>query len=115
MKSFFTNTLKCKISPKFPRLLKKIIIWLLWTYKTLTIQVLYKQTTANIYGSIRMEFFFHYTCLPNGLSSAPCIFTKIMKPLFSKLRSDGHLFFISTILYLLGQIMAAVYVILSQL
>ena len=34
---------------------------------------------------------FQYTCLPNGLSSAPRIFTKIMKPIFAKLRSEGHL------------------------
>ena len=34
---------------------------------------------------------FQYTCLPNGLSSAPRIFTKITKPIFSVLRRKGHL------------------------
>ena len=34
---------------------------------------------------------YEYTCLPNGLSSAPRIFTKIMKPVFAKLRSEGHM------------------------
>ena len=32
---------------------------------------------------------FEYTCLPNGLSCAPRIFTKIMKPLYEKLRTKG--------------------------
>lgn len=32
---------------------------------------------------------YQYTCLPNGLTSAPRIFTKIMKPVFSKLRNEG--------------------------
>ena len=30
------------------------------------------------------------TCLPNGLSSAPRIFTKILKPVFSGLQKDGQ-------------------------
>ena len=30
---------------------------------------------------------YQYTCLPNGLSSAPRIFTKLMKPIYSALRS----------------------------
>lgn len=34
---------------------------------------------------------FQFTCLPNGLASAPRIFTKITKPLFSHLRKQGHL------------------------
>lgn len=33
---------------------------------------------------------YRYTCLPNGLSSAPRIFTKIMKPVLSSLRKKGH-------------------------
>lgn len=33
---------------------------------------------------------FQYTCLPNGISSAPRIFTKLMKPVYSKLRELGH-------------------------
>ena len=31
-----------------------------------------------------------FTCLPNGLSSAPRIFTKILKPIYAHLRSNGH-------------------------
>ena len=34
---------------------------------------------------------YQYTCLPNGLSSAPRNFTKILKPVYSSLRSKGHL------------------------
>ena len=33
---------------------------------------------------------YKYTCLPNCLSSAPRIFTKILKPVFSALRKEGH-------------------------
>ena len=33
---------------------------------------------------------FQYTCLPNGLSSAPRYFTKILKPVYSTLRRRGH-------------------------
>lgn len=33
---------------------------------------------------------FRYACLPNGLSSAPRIFTKVMKPVFSSLRKEGQ-------------------------
>lgn len=32
---------------------------------------------------------FQYTCLPFGISSAPRIFTKLMKPVYSKLRALG--------------------------
>ena len=32
---------------------------------------------------------FHFTCLPQGLTSAPRIFTKLLKPVFSHLRSLG--------------------------
>ena len=31
-----------------------------------------------------------YTCLPNGLSSAPRLFTKLMKPVYATLREQGH-------------------------
>ena len=31
-----------------------------------------------------------YTCLPNGLSSAPGLFTKLMKPVYATLREQGH-------------------------
>lgn len=33
--------------------------------------------------------FFQFTCLPNGLSSALRIFTKLMKPAYSTLHSKG--------------------------
>ena len=33
---------------------------------------------------------FQHTCLPFGLASAPRLFTKIMKPVFSKLRNLGY-------------------------
>ena len=34
---------------------------------------------------------YQYTCLPNGLSSAPRIFTKLMKPAYALLHSQGYL------------------------
>ena len=34
---------------------------------------------------------YEFTCLPNGLSSGPRLFTKITKPLFANLREMGHL------------------------
>ena len=33
---------------------------------------------------------YKYTCLPNGLGSAPRIFTKVMKVVFSELRAQGY-------------------------
>ena len=33
---------------------------------------------------------YKYVCLPNGLSAAPRIFTKLMKPVLSFLRKKGH-------------------------
>ena len=36
-------------------------------------------------------FLCQYTCMPNGLSSAPRCFTKLMKPVYSTLRQKGHL------------------------
>ena len=33
---------------------------------------------------------YQFTCLPNGLSSGPRVFTKLMKPVLAKLRQDGH-------------------------
>ena len=32
---------------------------------------------------------YEFRCMPNGLSCAPRIFTKILKPIFSKLRLQG--------------------------
>ena len=34
---------------------------------------------------------FQFTCLPNGLSCAPRLFTKILKPVYATLRMKGHL------------------------
>ena len=34
---------------------------------------------------------YQYTCLPNGLSSAPRIFTKLLKPVYACLHTLGHL------------------------
>ena len=35
--------------------------------------------------------YFQYTCLPNGLACAPRLFTKILKPVYSHIRSFGHI------------------------
>ena len=43
---------------------------------------------------LRFEFkdtLFEFTCLPNGLASAPRVFTKVMKPVIAILRSKGYL------------------------
>lgn len=32
-----------------------------------------------------------YTCIPNGYREGPRLFTKLLKPVFSKLRADGHI------------------------
>ena len=34
--------------------------------------------------------YFRFTCLPNGLASAPRLFTKVFKPIYAHLRSLGH-------------------------
>ena len=34
---------------------------------------------------------YQYTCMPNGLSSAPRCFTKLLKPVYSTLTQHGHL------------------------
>ncbi|CAB4034218.1 Hypothetical predicted protein [Paramuricea clavata] len=36
---------------------------------------------------------YHYTCLPNGLASAPRICTKILKPVYASLWNKGHISF----------------------
>lgn len=33
---------------------------------------------------------YQFTCLPNGVSAGPRIFTKLMKPVFAALREKGH-------------------------
>ena len=34
---------------------------------------------------------FQFTCLPNGLSCAPRLYTKILKPVYAIIRKEGHL------------------------
>lgn len=36
---------------------------------------------------------YEYTCLPNGLAVCPRVFTKLLKPIFSKLGAKGHTMF----------------------
>ena len=38
-----------------------------------------------------LKFEWQYTCLPNGLACAPRLFTKILKPVYSHIRSLGHI------------------------
>ena len=33
---------------------------------------------------------YKFTCLPNGLASAPRIFTILLKPVYATVRSQGH-------------------------
>ena len=33
---------------------------------------------------------YKFVCLPNGLTSAPRLFTKILKPIFAALHKEGH-------------------------
>ena len=35
--------------------------------------------------------YYQYTCLPNGLSCAPRLFTKILQPIYACLHSMGHI------------------------
>ena len=39
------------------------------------------------------EILFEFTCLPNGLSPAPRMFTRVLKPIFAELASRGHTLF----------------------
>ena len=47
---------------------------------------LHRKYLKFIWNGIKYQF----TCLPNGLSSAPRIFTKILKPVYSVMRKNGH-------------------------
>ena len=40
-----------------------------------------------------INILYKFTCLPNGLASAPRIFTKLLKPVYATLRSHGHVSF----------------------
>lgn len=37
-----------------------------------------------------LDKIYQFTCLPNGISEGPRLFTKLMKPVYSKLRQMGH-------------------------
>ena len=56
-------------------------------YYSLAIGEKYKKFLRFIWNGKLYEF----NCMPNGLSSAPRTFTKILKPIFSLLRSMGHI------------------------
>ena len=36
------------------------------------------------------DTYFQFTCLPNGLACAPRLFTKLLKPVYTHIRSLGH-------------------------
>ena len=38
-----------------------------------------------------LDKIYKFTCLPNGFSDGPRLFTKLMKPIFSTLRKKGHI------------------------
>ncbi|ODM90605.1 Transposon Ty3-I Gag-Pol polyprotein [Orchesella cincta] len=51
-----------------------------------------KISELSLIGAIeKVERVLTYTCLPFGLSCAPRVFTKLMKPVVETLRSQGHL------------------------
>ena len=37
-----------------------------------------------------LDKIYQFTCLPNGFSDGPRLFTKLLKPVFSTLRHKGH-------------------------
>ena len=43
---------------------------------------------------------YQFTCLPNGLSSAPRYFTKLLKPVLATLRNQGYNYISSAYMYL---------------
>lgn len=61
-------------------------------YFTVSVQEKYRKYLKFYWEGVLYRF----TCMPNGLSSAPRIFTKLMKPIFSLLRSRG----LSSVFYL---------------
>ena len=42
-------------------------------------------------ADLSLKDLFEFTCLPNGLATAPRIVTKLMKPAYATLRSKGYL------------------------
>lgn len=65
---------------------KKIVTLQQLTWRMLIIPSQSTLQIENIYKSSEKKSFFQFTSLPMGLSSAPRIFTKIIKPVFSHLR-----------------------------
>jgi len=55
-------------------------------YYSVRISPLDRKYLKFIWNGIKYQF----TCLSNGLSSAPRVFTKILKPVYSVLRKNGH-------------------------
>ena len=85
-KKFKMEKLKCAIS-----LLKKNA-WM----TVLDLKDAYYSVPITLEHRKYLKFYFQgqlycFTCLPNGLSCAPRIFTKLLKPVFATLRSQGHL------------------------
>ena len=57
------------------------------TYCTVPISTDHKKNVKFIFdGSL-----YQYTCLPNGLSCAPRVFTKLLKPVYTTLHNLGYL------------------------
>ena len=85
-KKFKMETLKCAIF-----LLKKntwmTVLDLKDAYYSVPITLEHrKYLTFSFQGQL-----YCFTCLPNGLSCAPRVFTKLLKPVFATLKSQGHL------------------------
>ena len=49
-----------------------------------------KNSLQNFFAFQFQGKFYRYACLPNGLTSAPRLFTKIMNPVLSTLRKLGY-------------------------
>ncbi len=58
-----------------------------FAYFSCPVDIAYRKFLTFFWKGTRLCF----TCLPNGLSSAPRIFTKITKPIFAVLRRKGHM------------------------
>ena len=85
-KKFKMETLKCAIF-----LLKKNA-WM----TVLDLKDAYYSVPITLEHRKYLKFYFQgqlycFTCLPNGLSCAPRVFTKLLKPVFATLKSQGHL------------------------
>ena len=64
----------------------------------------YPQTASKVaYRFIWNGQLFQFTCLPNGLTSAPRWFTKLLKPIFSKLRNQDYFCVLLDDIWLMGK------------